>query len=111
MTVLNTIELTEQSWMPFVISGSLILSLFITVPLLNKVKNNYVGGMLGIYSLVALATGVVILLACDEFQVPSGEYHYEIAIDNETSFAEVIEKYNIIEQRGEIFVVEERENE
>lgn len=109
MTVLNTIELTKVSWIPFAIAGGLWASLFITIPLMNKVKNKFVSGVLFIYTVIATLCGAMLILESEEYQVPSGEYHYEITIDDNTSFAEVIEKYNIIEQRGELFVVEEKE--
>lgn len=109
MTVLNTIELTKVSWVPFAIAGGLWASLFITIPLMNKVKNKFVSGGLFIYTIIAGLCGAMLILASEEIQVPSGEYHYEIMIDDTTPFAEVIEKYNIIEQRGELFVVEEKE--
>jgi hypothetical protein len=47
----------------------------------------------------------------DQFRVPTGEYQYEILIDDTVTFNEVNEKYNIIEQRGEIFLVEEKDDE
>lgn len=111
MTVINVIELTRQSLLPFIIAAGLLLSLFISVPLMNKIKNGIISAVFGVYSLLAVSVMCVMIIACGEFQEPSGKYHYEIIIDNDTSFAEVIEKYKIIEQRGEIFVVEEKENE
>lgn len=34
---------------------------------------------------------------------------YEVTFDNEISIVEVMENYNIIEQRGQIFVLEDKE--
>ena len=109
MTVLNTVELTRQSLFPFIIAAGLLLSIFVSVFLMNNIKNRFVSAIFGCYSLVAAAGLCVMIIACSEFQVPNGKYRYEILIDDEVAFSEVIEKYNIIEQRGEIFVVEEKE--
>ena len=108
MTILNTIELTRASWIPFVVAACLIASVFISIPFVNKVKNGFVSGILMIYSFLALLIGMMLLLTGDEVQVPTGEYQYEVIFEDNVSFTEVIEKYNIIEQRGEIFVVERR---
>lgn len=108
MTILNTIELTRASWVPFVVAACLIGSLFISIPFVNKVKNGFVSGILMIYSFVAMLIGMMLLLTGNEFQEPTGEYQYEVVFEDDISFAEVIEKYNIVEQRGEIFVVERR---
>lgn len=109
MTVLNTIELTKESWVPVAVAIGCWMSLFISIPLSHRIKNTFVSCIFFIYSLFAVAVGIVFLLAYDEFRIPSGEYQYEIIVDDTVSFTDMTEKYNIIEQRGEIFVVEEKE--
>lgn len=109
MIILNTIELTRASWVPFVVAACLIMSIFVSIPFVNKVKNGFVSGVLMIYSFLALLIGMMLLLTGNKFQEPTGEYQYEVVFEDDVSFMKVIEKYNIVEQRGEIFVVEEKE--
>ena len=40
--------------------------------------------------------------------VPTGKYKYEVTIDENVSFTELNSKYNIIEQRGDIYVLEDK---
>jgi hypothetical protein len=42
--------------------------------------------------------------------VPSGKVQHEVIFDEGASFMDVIDKYDIIEQRGDIFVLEEKED-
>lgn len=87
MTILNTIELTK------------------TAPTINWVG----AGWCAIGCLVLFLSAVACAALSDEVVVPTGKYQYEVLIDDEASFIEITEKYIVIEQRGEIFVVEEKE--
>lgn len=116
MTILNTIELTKTAPLINWISVGSIISL-----LLSFIIGMFSAGKGKRCDTIATCCFAMVILSfiglficaplSDMITVPNGKYHYEITIDNGTSFAEVIEKYNIIEQRGEIFVVEEREDE
>lgn len=41
---------------------------------------------------------------------PTGRYRYEVTIDDSVSITEVYDHYNIIEQRGDIWVLEDKED-
>lgn len=116
MTVLNIIELTETTpWVDNLLAVSivlLIISIIVGVSTAGSIKrkyekiNNICLVIVGISLISTFALGAI----ADIFTVPNGEYQYEVMIDDTVSFAEVIEKYDIIEQRGEIFVLEEEES-
>lgn len=40
--------------------------------------------------------------------VPTGRYRYEVTIDESVSFNDIYERYEIVEQRGDIWVLEEK---
>jgi len=40
--------------------------------------------------------------------VPTGCYRYECTIDDDASFTDILEEYDVIEQRGEIWVLEDK---
>lgn len=114
MTVLNAIELTKTApFMKWIGAGCLIgviIFFIIGCDSAGKGKHGDTITTCCLALLIVSFFGVVICAASsDKITVPTGEYQYEITIDDETSFSEVIEKYNIIEQRGDIFVVEEKE--
>lgn len=41
--------------------------------------------------------------------IKTGEYRYECIIDNSVSYNEVVENYNIIGQRGDIWILEDKQ--
>lgn len=41
---------------------------------------------------------------------PTGRYRYEATIDDSVSITEVYDHYNIIEQRGDIWILEDKED-
>lgn len=111
MTVLNTIELTEIH--PAVV-GIFIGCLSVCVisfisAFFIPTKYEHVGVICIAMSVIALLGVFVCGSLFDNVTVPNGKVQHEVLISDDTSFAEVIEKYDIIEQRGEIFVVEEKE--
>lgn len=40
--------------------------------------------------------------------IKTGEYRYECIIDDSVSYNEVVENYKIVEQRGDIWVLEDK---
>ena len=43
------------------------------------------------------------------FKKPSGRYRYECLIDDTVPYTEIYDKYDVIEQRGSIWVLEDKE--
>ena len=115
MTILNTIELMKVSpACKGICCGCFIsLVLFIVASICQAGRDGFekyvIWYVLGI--IVSFVGAIVCVYISDNFTVPTGEYQYEILIDDTVSFTDVTEKYNIIEQRGEIFVVEEKTND
>lgn len=40
---------------------------------------------------------------------PSGRYQYEVTIDDSVSFTKLYEKYEVVEQKGKIWILEDKE--
>ena len=111
MTILNTIELTKTA--P-IVDGIFIscIALFILgfiIAFTVSTKYAKIGTTLAAIAVASFLGAFICAGLKDDITVPSGEVHYEVLINDDTSFTEVIEKYDIIEQRGEIFVLEEKE--
>ena len=67
-------------------------------------------GLLCIGAAIALGFGVCgLIISSIPSEVKSGRYRYEVTIDESVSFNDIYEKYEIIEQRGDIWVLEEKE--
>lgn len=58
----------------------------------------------------SLIIGLSIMVTCGILTciVKTGEYRYECIIDDSVSYNEVAENYKIIEQRGDIWVLEDK---
>lgn len=61
-------------------------------------------------AIVGVCIAIVMVLATAE-GVPTGEYQYEVIVEDNVNLQEFYDHYDIIEQRGKIFVVEERTTE
>ena len=73
---------------------------------------DHVGGLLAIGATMIIGFGVCGLIgSLIPSNVESGRYRYEVTIDESVSFSDIYEKYEIVEQRGEIWVLEEKEKE
>ena len=59
-----------------------------------------------IISLVSLSSTLII----QSYTKPTGRYKYKVTIDKSVSITEVYEKYNIIEQDGKIWTIEDKKN-
>lgn len=53
----------------------------------------------------------VLLVAMINPQTETGRYRYEVTIDDSVSFLDLHEKYDVIEQNGRIWTLEDREAE
>ena len=59
-----------------------------------------------IISLVSLSSTLII----QSYTKPTGRYKYKVTIDKSVSMIEVYEKYNVIEQDGKIWTIEDKKN-
>lgn len=79
---------------------------FITFIILGIKEHFFAGGcMIGVFiALVMLAIGLKVSETPIYKEVPT----YEVIINEDTLFYDVLNKYDIIEQRGQIFVLQEK---
>lgn len=58
---------------------------------------------------LAISVGILIIgLIGSTYQVDSGQKQYECVIDDSVSFNELCERYDIVEKRGEIYILEDK---
>ena len=56
---------------------------------------------------------VIALLAVVGFspEVPTDRYEYIVKIDDEASFVDIYEKYEVVEQKGDVWILQDKESE
>ena len=62
-------------------------------------------------TLFAFLLGLILTsIACTITEpIPTGQYTYEVTIDESVSMTKLYEKYEIVEQRGDLWVLKDRE--
>jgi len=105
--ILNQTEImTDPGWLPWVaILGA--FAIFILIASILAIWLDLDG--LGIVYSVLIAIAYIFLMASIFAEtVPSGRYKYEATIDESVNFTELYEQYDIVEQRGEIYILEDK---
>ena len=102
ITILNQTEIMEVPgvWLFITICISLVIGFIVALLLHNE-------DALPIVTLLAFI-GMAIVVSI-LFKEPTGRYKYECLIDDSVSITELYEKYEVIEQRGDIWVLEDKE--
>ena len=108
MTILNTYIVENPTflgptiWLPVVV-GFIVGFLLVY----NDTDDVSAGVLIGtICAAVGLFIGMLLSLIFGPF---TETRRYEVTFDEETSIVEVMKDYNIVEQRGDIFVLEDKE--
>lgn len=107
--ILNVIERTRlPDWaITCIVLCAFAMAVFFTALLTgDTTKRIHIGGIgwacTGILIFIFLVVGKTV--------VPKRVIQYECTIDSNVSFVELYEKYDVIEQRGDIWVLEEKAN-
>lgn len=108
--ILNKTELmTSPLWgLIFLVVGCLLLVIgFVLV--VNG--SNYNCGPMFIFGFFACAISVCLIIPAllNTNTVPTGRYRYEVTIDDSVSFVDLQKKYDVTEQNGKIWTLEDKE--
>lgn len=107
MTILNQTEVFECSY-PYLTVGLLIASFLalIIAMLIGLIANkpSVAYFILGASVLCFLSSYILARTTS-----PTGRYRYECLINEDTSIVEIYNQYNIVERRGDIWVLEDKE--
>lgn len=110
MTILNTYMVETPTflgpvmWVPIV--AGFVLGFWLVY---SDTKEIILGILLGfLFSLFGALVGGLLSMGFGPFMETP---RYEVTFDDEVSIVEVMEDYNIVEQRGQIFVLEDKEAE
>lgn len=109
INILNATQIMESPlWTVLLIAFGILclavsFALFFVSCLTIGNKSIIIAIILFIVGLISLFVGVD-----HSYTIPTGKYKYEVTIDENVSFTELNSKYNIIEQRGSIYVLEDK---
>ena len=105
MEILNTtIVMETASW----VNPALIICAILAIIFANIVVTEY-GGIRSIIACLISVLAVLIICIWSP-QVETDRKRYEAVIDESVSLIEVYEKYDVIEQRGKIWILEDKKN-
>lgn len=90
----------------FIMSVILVVILLIVAFNCHYDIASFVCGFAALFCAVSAIVNFCIYCAQTE---PTGRYRYEVTIDKSVSITDVYDNYNVIEQRGEIWVLEDKE--
>ena len=105
ITVLSQTAIEDASMVLVLVPAFLIFIVAIVGCVLGDVETHISGIVC-----VGLAFAVA-LVAYEIVKCPTDKYEYECVIDESVSMTEFCDRYEIIEQRGEIYVIREKDND
>lgn len=107
ITILNTIMVDDYAqWvLPTVLAIGVVC---IVAFVLTLTSNDNRVIIFGIISLLAMIAIPIIVITSKSHWRTNERNQYECIIDDSVSINEVYEKYNVIERRGDIWVLEEK---
>ena len=107
LEVLNKTVVTEPlSWVILFICSSIILLIILFMILVNA-DNMIIQTISGVFLVLIIFADLFLSI----YEVPTDRYRYEVTIDKNVTIEEIYENYNVIEQRGDIWVLEDKERE
>lgn len=104
ITVLNKIAITGlPTWSFLTLLAVFIISVGVVIFTIRAEWNEWVGV---ISAILAIATLFLLIILSNI--IKTGEYRYECTIDDSVSYNDIVKNYKIIEQRGDIWVLEDK---
>ena len=109
ITILNVTEVSENSTLLLVALIFLMIGAIVnTVNLLLSTDTKQCV-LYGIFTVTLLALSIVVGVTMDKYRKANAHTQYECLIDKSVSIEDVYEKYTVIERRGDIWVLEDKE--
>ena len=106
ITILNTIIVNDcADWVSFTALTLGVICIMSFVLMLTSKDNRVI--IFGIISLVAIIATPIIIIASKTHWRTNERNQYECIIDDSVSINEVYEKYNVIDRRGKIWILED----
>ena len=124
VTILDTIEIYTLSWWQFVLGftplliAAIICFVRLYIAFKKGTKEEQERGVINpanykihefLFAVVGGALSLVLILCLDKYcPVDYVETRYKVSVDDTASFVEFYDKYNILEEHSDYFIVKER---
>lgn len=110
MTILNKTEIFEPSTIWLGISVFMYVVSAVTI-IISIADSN--GHLAIIATPIAVISCIAVVLISNSkiLAVSTNRYQYECLIEHNTPFEDIADRYNIIEHRGDIWILEDKESE
>ena len=105
VTILNQTMVYEWPTWAFIVIIVMAIIFGIGISVIIE-KDSIFGGLVTLISFL-----VAIVLALIDPKVETGLYKYEAIIDDDVSFTELYEQYDLIARRGEIYILQDKEDQ
>ena len=103
--VLNKIEITSApTWLLILTIAIAVIEIFLAIVQSLLPDKEY----LIVITMIFLVLSFTGILSTAIIQEPTGEYEYEVTIDDNVNLKEFISKYEIIRQKEKIYVIKEK---
>ena len=110
ITILNTIIVNDRAdWVSFTVLALGVICIVAFILTLTSNDNRVI--IFGIISLLAIIAMPIIVITSKSHWRTNERNQYECIIDDSVSINEVYEKYNVIERRGKIWILEDKIDE
>lgn len=113
-TEILTTEPIHLIWMSLLISVIILVMSFVMTVVCMSCNNNFlknIENISGIILIVSFFSSMILLMfmAVTGKTIHTGEYMYEVLIDDKVSLNEFHKKYEIIDTNGKIYTIKERQ--
>ena len=109
INILNQTEIMEYTCEQNIFYSVLVIVLFISAILfvIGLVGSFKWPGIIG--GILFLITSIIIGTVNVEKSKNTGRYKYEVTIDDDVPFTEIYKKYDVVKQKGDIWVLKDKE--
>ena len=116
MNIINQVEIVEQVPNTLAIIVGIVFFAGIILTILAMFSYGFDNGygpmfLIAAFMVMSFDASLVIHKPALYKDEPTGRYRYECTIDKSVSFLELTEKYDVVEQYGDIYVLEDKESE
>ena len=108
ITILNQVEIMDSPWWCIPVGALAAIVIGIIIMLILGVITEWHDASMYIGMIVAVLSMFGIWVAIGD-SIPTGRYEYHVTIDESVSLKEFYSQYNIVDQQGEIYIIEDKE--
>lgn len=111
MTILNQYEILKNvipTWWIITLMA-LIVFIFIMTIIATESASRSALAVLSFAIIFTIVWGWVVRPIVTKEDTPTGRYRYECTIDDDASFIDIYEKYIVVEQRGDLWILEDKD--